>query len=449
MELLRDRSPEFEQAGVRAFGISRDSPWTHISWMQALDLTVPLLSDWNAEAVARFRARTLVSRRMEDVPRAFGVPRRPGRYGPPRMALRRRRGAGPGRHRWRPRRLCSPRPGAVYLGAGLLATLPALRHADDSFLAQGLPATGETAPGDHLQAVWQLWLPGHQLERGAAPWLDPYSFQPEVDPRPNFAGWPFGVVFWPLDALLGADRGLERVRPARLRGRGRARVPLAAGARARDRRSARRRARLRAGAVPGHAGLDGPPARTGLDAAAARAVRAGAVAARLGRLARARGRGARLDPALRPGAPGARRDPVLRALRAAPATASLGRRLRLRACGDLRRARRLRGRDRGIDRGKRSIVRGGRALLGRPARPRRARPAPRAGERRLPGLAPTGRRDRRPRRRWCSRGGTASPRRCSWAPWSRACSRSARTSPATSSSGTGCPASTRPGCPGG
>jgi hypothetical protein len=55
--------------------------------------------------------------------------------------------------------------------------------------------------------VWQLWLPGHQLERGEAPWLDPYSFQPEVDPRPNFAGWPFGTVFWPLYALLGAVAG--------------------------------------------------------------------------------------------------------------------------------------------------------------------------------------------------------------------------------------------------
>ena len=77
-------------------------------------------------------------------------------------------------------------------------------QADNSFLAQGLPARGETAPGDHLQTLWQLWLPGHQVERGAAPWLDPYSFQPEVEPRPNFAGWPFGVVFWPLFALLGA-----------------------------------------------------------------------------------------------------------------------------------------------------------------------------------------------------------------------------------------------------
>ena len=51
MELLRDRSAEFDQAGVQRFGVSRDSPWTHISWMQALDLNFPLLSDWNAEAI--------------------------------------------------------------------------------------------------------------------------------------------------------------------------------------------------------------------------------------------------------------------------------------------------------------------------------------------------------------------------------------------------------------
>jgi peroxiredoxin len=39
---------------VRPFGISRDSPWTHIAWIQALDLNFPLLSDWNAEAVHAF-----------------------------------------------------------------------------------------------------------------------------------------------------------------------------------------------------------------------------------------------------------------------------------------------------------------------------------------------------------------------------------------------------------
>ena len=51
MELLRDRSADFEQAGVRVFGVSRDSPWTHIAWTQALDLNFPLVSDWNGEAL--------------------------------------------------------------------------------------------------------------------------------------------------------------------------------------------------------------------------------------------------------------------------------------------------------------------------------------------------------------------------------------------------------------
>jgi len=54
MELLRDRSEEFEEAGVRAVGVSRDSPWSHVAWMQALDLNFALLSDWNAEAVRGF-----------------------------------------------------------------------------------------------------------------------------------------------------------------------------------------------------------------------------------------------------------------------------------------------------------------------------------------------------------------------------------------------------------
>jgi peroxiredoxin len=34
--------------------VSRDSPWTHIAWSQALDLEIPLLSDFNADAVHAF-----------------------------------------------------------------------------------------------------------------------------------------------------------------------------------------------------------------------------------------------------------------------------------------------------------------------------------------------------------------------------------------------------------
>jgi peroxiredoxin len=39
---------------VKVFGISRDSPWSHVAWAQALDLSTPLLSDWNGEAVRAF-----------------------------------------------------------------------------------------------------------------------------------------------------------------------------------------------------------------------------------------------------------------------------------------------------------------------------------------------------------------------------------------------------------
>ena len=54
MELLRDRSTEFERAGVQPYGVSRDSPWTHVSWSQALDLNFGLLSDFNADATRGF-----------------------------------------------------------------------------------------------------------------------------------------------------------------------------------------------------------------------------------------------------------------------------------------------------------------------------------------------------------------------------------------------------------
>ena len=39
---------------MEPYAASRDSPWTHVAWMQALDLDFPLLSDWNAEATHGF-----------------------------------------------------------------------------------------------------------------------------------------------------------------------------------------------------------------------------------------------------------------------------------------------------------------------------------------------------------------------------------------------------------
>ena len=54
MLLLRARRADLEAARVSPFGISRDSPWSHVAWRQALDLDVPLLSDWNGDAVRAF-----------------------------------------------------------------------------------------------------------------------------------------------------------------------------------------------------------------------------------------------------------------------------------------------------------------------------------------------------------------------------------------------------------
>jgi hypothetical protein len=122
------------------------------------------------------------------------------------MALRHGRGAGL-------RRATSRRAGyvalgaALYLAAGAAATWPAILHARSHFLSGGAPAHGEASPGDHLQTLYHYWLVGHQLEHGRAPWLDPYSFRPEAKPQPNYPGWPFGLLFWPLGATFGLVGG--------------------------------------------------------------------------------------------------------------------------------------------------------------------------------------------------------------------------------------------------
>jgi glutaredoxin-dependent peroxiredoxin len=61
---------------VQPYAISRDSPWTHVAWMQALDLDFPLLSDWNADATHGFGV-AFEHRGLKDVSRrsAFLVDR--------------------------------------------------------------------------------------------------------------------------------------------------------------------------------------------------------------------------------------------------------------------------------------------------------------------------------------------------------------------------------------
>ena len=191
-------------AGVRVFGVSRDSHWSHRAWKQSLDVDVPLLSDWNGSLAKQFGA-SRVWRWMKGVPRRSAFLVGEGRYGARIVAVRGLGGA-------RLRRAARGRAGvaglavALYLGAGLLATSPTVFETDH-FLGYGAPREGRVTPGDHLQTAYNLWLPGHQLVRGEAPWLDPYSFQPEVEPRVNFAGWPFAAVFGPLQALFGTVVG--------------------------------------------------------------------------------------------------------------------------------------------------------------------------------------------------------------------------------------------------
>ncbi|HYI75767.1 MAG TPA: redoxin domain-containing protein [Gaiellaceae bacterium] len=52
--LLRDRGDDLAAAGIRPFGMSRDSAWSHRAWAQTLGVDVPLLSDFNGDAVRAF-----------------------------------------------------------------------------------------------------------------------------------------------------------------------------------------------------------------------------------------------------------------------------------------------------------------------------------------------------------------------------------------------------------
>ena len=131
---------EFERAGVRPFGVSRDSYWSHRAWKESLGIDVPLISDWNGTLARKFGA-------VADVAvdggraRAERVPRRRGRYGARIVAVRELRGAGL-------RRAARGRAGvaalavALYLGAGVLATSPALFEAGRAFLGYGTAARG-------------------------------------------------------------------------------------------------------------------------------------------------------------------------------------------------------------------------------------------------------------------------------------------------------------------
>jgi peroxiredoxin len=84
---LETRRAELLDTGVMPYGISRDSPWSHEAWRQALDIDVPLLSDWTGEAVRalgieqEFRGLPGVARRAAFVVDGNGIIRGAWRYG--------------------------------------------------------------------------------------------------------------------------------------------------------------------------------------------------------------------------------------------------------------------------------------------------------------------------------------------------------------------------------
>ena len=167
--------------------------------------------------------------------------------------------------------------------AALLVTWPAVAHLALATSARpASPAHGGPSPGDHLQAGYNLWLPGDQLVNGRAPWRDPYQFQPEaperVEPRrAGRSGSPSGRSRRSLGAVLG----VEPARAPALRRRRRRGGAVAARARAAGGAGARRRSRLRDRAVPGRP-EHGAPARPLVDPAARGAARLGAAAVRSG-----------------------------------------------------------------------------------------------------------------------------------------------------------------------
>jgi peroxiredoxin len=57
---------------VRAFGVSRDSYFSHRAWKEALGLETPLLSDWNG-ALARQLGVAREWRGLADVPERAAI----------------------------------------------------------------------------------------------------------------------------------------------------------------------------------------------------------------------------------------------------------------------------------------------------------------------------------------------------------------------------------------
>ena len=266
----------------------------------------------------------------------------------------------------------------LYTGAVLAAIGPPLGAFGSEFISTGLPGYGEAASGDHLQAAYRFWLVGHQLLGGHAPWVDPYSFQPLVDPQVVFGGWPFGLVFWPLDALFGPVLAWNLLLVLVAVGVRASDVRLARGARPATLERGARRARVRGRPLPAGAERP-PPAGVGRPLPAARAPRRRtlpprSLADRRARVGWGRRPRARVDPAQWTTSSRTRRPPVRPRLRARSLPWHDG---DLGGRGGAGRGRgrsaRQRDDDRGLDRGGRAPALRGRHLFGGLARFREPR----------------------------------------------------------------------------
>ena len=441
MLLLRDRGADLDAAGVRPFGISRDSPWSHVAWASHLAVDVgaaPLGLERRGDPRLRRGVRGARDGGRADAER---VPDR-GRYGQGLVAAA-EGDAGP-RRGDRGRFLALAL--ALYVACGALGDLARGPPLDGGrYLARPAPGYGEAAAGDHLQLGWAFWLPGHQLERGAAPWADPYSFRPEARGVAEPAGLAARRSPSGRSACSSGTSGpttcvvlLSFVAAGGLacwwlRALGLARGAALAGG-------------LVFALAPYRVGpVDGAPARADRVPPPRDAARPRAAALRAGRRSRWR-RSRSRDRST------SRWARSLLALGYAwarvPRRGLVAGRARPRSCAAVRGDRRPAGRRRGLDRGRRALVRTGAALLGGALGLRHARRRGRDRGARLRGLAdaaPGG-------RRACGRSGAGAGSPCclgARGASSPACSPSARTCPCTSRSGTPSRRSASRACPSG
>ena len=307
---------------------------------------------------------------------------------------------------------------ALFAVAAVVATLPAVGGLRSEFMADGHPATARSPPATICRRPTASGSSAISSSAEQRPWVDPYSFQPLVEPQTVLGGWPFRLLFWPLDALFGPvvawnllllavtfAAGLfaylwlrELDLPPAAAALGGLAFELAPYRLAPERRA------------PARLDRRAPPAR----ALGLRALAPGSVRARCASLGCARGGGGRLDPAL-----GQLHLPSACSRSSPPTRRSASRARRVLGLGEERWPPPSRGWSRRRSssparRSRKEEPRRGRLLLGEPARRPQPLAPPRARALRLPrlvlpvlavvGLVVLARRRRRP-------GGAARPRR--------------------------------------